>query len=120
MRPRFSGARRPTPYPFCRFRLTQLNSARGKQCPFLIPPRVFVDDRTFRVVTPPVCSDSGGLMNRAGIFLALVLGLVFTLPRFTVGQQSESSAMAGFFDNSAQQEQDWEQKYKAIPSPQNM
>ena len=59
-------------------------------------------------------------MNRAGIFLALVLGLVFTLPRFTVGQQSESSAMAGFFGNSAQQEQDWEQKYKAIPSPQNM
>lgn len=59
-------------------------------------------------------------MKRAGILVALTLGLVFSLPRFTVGQQSESASLAGFFGNSAQQEQDWEQKFKAIPSPQNM
>lgn len=59
-------------------------------------------------------------MKRAGILVALALCLVFGLPRFTVGQQSENEALAGFFGNSAQQEQDWEQKFKAIPSPQNM
>jgi len=42
------------------------------------------------------------------------------LPLLTVGQQEEQAKLAGFFGNSSADEQTWEQKYSAIPSPDNM
>jgi len=52
--------------------------------------------------------------------LAFLIGLIFCLPLITVGQQQEQASLAGFFGNSATAEQNWEQKFRAIPSPDNM
>jgi N-acetylated-alpha-linked acidic dipeptidase len=52
-----------------------------------------------------------------GLFLiAATLGW----PWRTIGQQGEQSTLAGFFGNSSGDEQNWEQKFRAIPSPENM
>src|SRR5579864_4004046 len=52
--------------------------------------------------------------------LAFLIGLIFCLPLVTVGQQQEQASLVGFFGNSATSEQNWEQKFRAIPSPDNM
>lgn len=52
--------------------------------------------------------------------LAFLIGLIFCLPFVTVGQQQEHASLSGFFGNSATAEQSWEQKFRAIPSPDNM
>ncbi|HVA16550.1 MAG TPA: folate hydrolase, partial [Candidatus Dormibacteraeota bacterium] len=52
--------------------------------------------------------------------LAFLIGLIFCLPLVTVGQQQEQASLNGFFGNSATAEQNWEQKFRAIPSPDNM
>ncbi|MGH9865202.1 MAG: M28 family peptidase, partial [Candidatus Acidiferrales bacterium] len=52
--------------------------------------------------------------------LAFLIGLILCLPLVTVGQQQEQASLSGFFGNSAAAEQDWEQKFRAIPSPDNM
>ncbi|MGB6359508.1 MAG: hypothetical protein WBF30_12060, partial [Candidatus Acidiferrales bacterium] len=52
--------------------------------------------------------------------LAFLLGLILCLPLLTVGQQEEQAKLAGFFGNSSADEQAWEQKFQATPSPDNM
>jgi N-acetylated-alpha-linked acidic dipeptidase len=52
--------------------------------------------------------------------LAFLIGLIFCLPFVTVGQQQEQASLSGFFGNSGATEQSWEQKFRAIPSPDNM
>ena len=52
--------------------------------------------------------------------LAFLIGLIFCLPFVTIGQQQEHASLSGFFGNSATAEQSWEQKFRAIPSPDNM
>jgi N-acetylated-alpha-linked acidic dipeptidase len=52
--------------------------------------------------------------------LALVVVALFFLPAVTIGQQDEQSALRGYLGNSAASEQEWEQKFQAIPSPDNM
>jgi len=52
--------------------------------------------------------------------LAFLLALICSLPLLTVGQQEEQAKLAGFFGNSSADEQTWEQKFRAIPSPDNM
>ena len=52
--------------------------------------------------------------------LAFLVGLIFCIPLVTVGQQQEQASLAGFFGNSATAERTWEQKFRAIPSPDNM
>ena len=52
--------------------------------------------------------------------IAFLLALVCCLPLLTVGQQEEQAKLAGFFGNSSADEQTWEQKFRAIPSPDNM
>ncbi len=52
--------------------------------------------------------------------VALLMALICCFPLLTIGQQEEQAKLAGFFGNSAASEQDWEQKFRAIPSPQNM
>src|SRR5579863_4865403 len=66
------------------------------------------------------CSHSGGIMRRGAFWLGAVLCLVMSLPLVTIGQQEEQAQLAGFFGNSSANEQSWEQKFKALPSPQNM
>ena len=51
---------------------------------------------------------------------ALLMSLIFCLPLVTIGQQGEQAGLAGFFGNSSADEQSWEQKFQAIPSPDNM
>ncbi|HEV2297155.1 MAG TPA: transferrin receptor-like dimerization domain-containing protein [Candidatus Acidoferrales bacterium] len=53
-------------------------------------------------------------------FRVLVVGLLMCLPVVTVGQQEEQAKLAGYFGNSGATEQSWEQKFRAIPSPDNM
>lgn len=50
----------------------------------------------------------------------LLVGLLSCLPAITIGQQDEQAKLAGFLGNSASDEQTWEQKFRAIPSPDNM
>ncbi|MGH9729112.1 MAG: PA domain-containing protein, partial [Candidatus Acidiferrales bacterium] len=52
--------------------------------------------------------------------LAFLVALVLCLPLVTVGQQEEQASLSGFFGNSTATEQSWEQKFRAIPSPENM
>lgn len=52
--------------------------------------------------------------------LAFLLALICFLPLLTTGQQEEQAKLAGFFGNSSADEQTWEQKFRAIPSPDNM
>ncbi|HKF50707.1 MAG TPA: transferrin receptor-like dimerization domain-containing protein [Candidatus Acidoferrales bacterium] len=52
--------------------------------------------------------------------VAFLLVLICCLPLLTVGQQEEQAKLAGFFGNSSADEQTWEQKFRAIPSPDNM
>lgn len=52
--------------------------------------------------------------------VAFLMALVCCFPLLTIGQQEEQAKLAGFFGNSAASEQNWEQKFRAIPSPQNM
>lgn len=52
--------------------------------------------------------------------LAFLLVLICCFPLLTIGQQEEQAQLAGFFGNSSAAEQNWEQKFRAIPSPQNM
>jgi N-acetylated-alpha-linked acidic dipeptidase len=57
--------------------------------------------------------------------LAFLLGpclmvMIFCSPLRTVGQQEEQSNLAGFFGSSSADEQSWEQKFRVIPSPDNM
>lgn len=54
---------------------------------------------------------------RLRVFL---VALILCLPAVTVGQQEEQAKLAGFFGNSSATEQSWEQKFRAIPSPDNM
>jgi N-acetylated-alpha-linked acidic dipeptidase len=49
-----------------------------------------------------------------------LLGMIFCSPLRTIGQQEEQAKLAGFFGTSSADEQSWEQKYRAIPSPENM
>jgi N-acetylated-alpha-linked acidic dipeptidase len=59
-------------------------------------------------------------MKRGAFWLGAVLCLVMSLPLVTIGRQEEQAQLAGFFGNSSANEQSWEQKFKGIPSPQNM
>ena len=61
-------------------------------------------------------------MRRLAFLLGpfFLLGMIFCLPLRTVGQQDEQAKLAGFFGTSSADEQNWEQKYRAIPSPENM
>jgi N-acetylated-alpha-linked acidic dipeptidase len=52
--------------------------------------------------------------------VVFLLGLILCLPLLTVGQQEEQAKLAGFFGNSSADEQSWEQKFRALPSPDNM
>ncbi|HVB07593.1 MAG TPA: M28 family metallopeptidase [Candidatus Acidoferrales bacterium] len=52
--------------------------------------------------------------------LAFLIGLILCLPLVTVGQQQEQASLSGFFGTSGAAEQNWEQKFRAIPSPANM
>lgn len=52
--------------------------------------------------------------------VAFLLALILCLPLLTIGQQEEQAKLAGFFGNSSADEQTWEQKFRAIPSPENM
>ena len=52
--------------------------------------------------------------------LAFLIGLILCLPLVTIGQQEEQASLAGYFGNSPANEQGWEQKFQAIPSPDNM
>ncbi|HEV2423008.1 MAG TPA: transferrin receptor-like dimerization domain-containing protein [Candidatus Acidoferrales bacterium] len=52
--------------------------------------------------------------------VAFLLVIICCLPLLTVGQQEEQAKLAGFFGNSSADEQTWEQKFRAIPSPDNM
>ncbi len=52
--------------------------------------------------------------------VVFLLGLILCLPLLTIGQQEEQAKLAGFFGNSSADEQSWEQKFRAIPSPDNM
>ncbi|HEV2490733.1 MAG TPA: transferrin receptor-like dimerization domain-containing protein [Candidatus Acidoferrales bacterium] len=52
--------------------------------------------------------------------LALLAVLLFTLPAVTIGQKEEHANLAGYLGNSSSVEQGWEQKFQAIPSPDNM
>ncbi|MFZ0640764.1 MAG: transferrin receptor-like dimerization domain-containing protein [Candidatus Acidiferrales bacterium] len=52
--------------------------------------------------------------------LVFLLGFILCLPLLTIGQQEEQARLAGFFGNSSADEQSWEQKFRAIPSPDNM
>lgn len=52
--------------------------------------------------------------------LAFLVVLICCFPLLTIGQQEEQSKLAGFLGDSAAAEQNWEQKFRGIPSPQNM
>ena len=52
--------------------------------------------------------------------LAFLIALILCLPLVTVGQQQEQASLSGFFGTSGAAEQNWEQKFRAIPSPENM
>ncbi|MGB6876668.1 MAG: transferrin receptor-like dimerization domain-containing protein [Candidatus Acidiferrales bacterium] len=52
--------------------------------------------------------------------VAFLLVMILCLPLLTIGQQEEQAKLAGFFGNSSSDEQTWEQKFRAIPSPDNM
>ena len=60
-------------------------------------------------------------MRRLAFLLGpCLIALIFCCPLRTVGQQEEQSNLAGFFGNSSAGEQNWEQKFSGIPSPDNM
>lgn len=52
--------------------------------------------------------------------VAFLVALIWCFPLLTIGQQEDQAKLAGFFGNSTSSEQNWEQKFRAIPSPQNM
>ncbi|HKW88277.1 MAG TPA: transferrin receptor-like dimerization domain-containing protein [Candidatus Acidoferrales bacterium] len=54
---------------------------------------------------------------RLRVFIA---GLIFFLPVALMGQQEEQAKLAGYLGNSGATEQSWEQKFRALPSPDNM
>jgi N-acetylated-alpha-linked acidic dipeptidase len=54
------------------------------------------------------------------LLFAFLLGAILCCPLRTIGQQDEQSSLAGFLGNSSADEQSWEQKFRAIPAPDNM
>jgi N-acetylated-alpha-linked acidic dipeptidase len=63
----------------------------------------------------------GGFMRRLAFLLGpCLIAMIFCSPLRTVGQQGDQSNLAGFFGNSSADEQNWEQKFSGIPSPDNM
>ena len=53
-------------------------------------------------------------------FRVFLVALILSVPALTLGQQEEQSKLAGYLGNSGSAEQSWEQKFRAIPSPDNM
>src|SRR5690348_1086977 len=53
-------------------------------------------------------------------FRVLIVGLILFMPAALMGQQEEQAKLSGYLGDSSATEQSWEQKFRALPSPDNM
>ncbi|HEV2341467.1 MAG TPA: transferrin receptor-like dimerization domain-containing protein [Candidatus Acidoferrales bacterium] len=53
-------------------------------------------------------------------FRVLIVGLILFVPAALMGQQEEQAKLSGYLGDSSATEQSWEQKFRALPSPDNM